>query len=70
MDKGDMKKEIYRTFEVGKTYTKKAIKDILAGIYSNFGYNKIAKAVDIDSYFKTRRSRVKQQEAILILEKL
>ena len=74
MDKGDMKKEIYRTFEVGKIYSNKDVKNILAEIYNSYGYNKSPKANDVEKYFKVARARKtiegKQVEGLKILEKL
>ena len=74
MDKGEMKNEIYRTFEVGKTYSNKDVKNILTEIYGSYGYNKSPKANDLENYFKVARARKtvegKQVEGIRILEKL
>lgn len=74
MDKGEMKNEIYKTFEVGKVYLNKEIKNKLTGIYNSCGYNKIPKANDIKNYFKVMRARKrvenKQIEGIRILDKL
>ena len=74
MDKGEMKNEIYRTFEVGKIYLNKEVKSKLTEIYNSYGYNKIPKANDIENYFKVVRARKrvegKQIEGVKILEKL
>ena len=74
MDKEEMKKEIYRTFEVGKVYSNKDVKSKLTEIYNSYGYNKISKANDIENYFKVVRARKrvegKQIEGLKILEKL
>lgn len=74
MDKGEMKDEIHKTFELGKIYSNKEIKEWLTGIYGNYGYNKIPKANDIESYFKvvraTKTVEGKRVEGVKILEKL
>ena len=74
MDKGEMKNEIHKTFELGKVYSNKEIKEWLMGIYNSYGYNKIPKANDIESYFKVVRARKtvegKRVEGVRILEKL
>ena len=74
MDKGDMKREIYRTFEVGKIYSNKDVKNKLTEIYNSYGYNKIPKANDLESYFKvvraTKTVEGKRVEGVRILEKL
>jgi len=74
MDKGDMKNEIYRTFEVGKIYSNKDVKNTLTEIYNSFGYNKVPKASDLEEYFKTKRATKTVEgvrvEGVKILEKL
>ena len=74
MDKGEMKNEIHKTFELGKVYSNKEIKEWLTGIYDSYGYNKIPKANDIENYFKVVRARKtvegKRVEGVRILEKL
>ena len=74
MDKGDMKNEIYRTFEVGKIYSNKDVKNTLTEIYNSFGYNKVPKASDLEEYFKTKRATKTVEgvrvEGVRILEKL
>ena len=74
MDKGEMKKEIHKTFELGKIYSNKEIKEWLTGIYNSYGYNKIPKANDIENYFKvvraTKTVEGKRVEGVKILEKL
>ena len=74
MDKGDMKREIYRTFEVGKIYSNKDAKNKLTEIYNSYGYNKVPKANDLEGYFKVVRARKTvdgvRVEGLKILEKL
>lgn len=43
--------EIYKTFEVGKRYSKKSIKDTLNDLYQRLGYQKKAKATDLELYY-------------------
>ena len=45
---------MYKTFEVGKRYTKADIKNILGGLYKRLGYQKTAKASDLQEYFWTK----------------
>ena len=74
MDKGEMKNEICKTFELGKIYSNKEIKEWLTGIYNNYGYNKVPKANNIENYFKvvraTKTVEGKRVEGVRILEKL
>jgi hypothetical protein len=42
---------VYKTFEVGKRYTKSGIKDTLNKLYERLNYGKKAKSTDIDLYF-------------------
>ena len=46
--------EIYKIFEVGKRYTKADIKKTLKGLYNKLGYQKTAKASDLEQYFKVK----------------
>ena len=46
--------EIYKIFEVGKRYTKADIKETLRGLYRKFGYQKTAKATDLEDYFELK----------------
>ena len=50
----DIASEIYKIFEVGKRYTKADIKETLKGLYSRLGYQKTAKASDLEQYFKVK----------------
>ena len=43
--------EIYKTFEVGKRYTKVGIKDALNQLYQKLGYQQKAKATDLEVYY-------------------
>jgi hypothetical protein len=47
----DVVSEIYRTFEVGKRYTYKDIKDILNSLYQRLEYQKKAKSTDLELYY-------------------
>ena len=47
----DVVSEIYKTFEVGKRYSKKSIKDTLNDLYQRLGYQKKAKATDLELYY-------------------
>lgn len=49
--KDDVVSEIYKTFEVGKRYTKIDIKNILNNLYERLGYKKKAKATDLETYY-------------------
>ncbi len=46
--------EIYKIFEVGKRYTKADIKETLKGLYGKLGYQKTAKATDLEEYFELK----------------
>ena len=50
----DIASEIYKIFEVGKRYTKADIKEILKKLYSKLGYQKTAKASDLEQYFEVK----------------
>lgn len=43
--------EIYKMFVVGKRYTKSDIKEALNGLYQRLGYQKKAKATDLELYY-------------------
>jgi hypothetical protein len=51
----DIASEIYKIFEVGKRYTKADIKETLKGLYSRLGYQKTAKASDLEEYFSLKK---------------
>ena len=62
-----IEEKIYQVFKVNDVYTKKFIKEKLGEIYSDLGYSKAPKAIDIEKYFETRRSRIKKQEALKLI---
>ena len=43
---------IYKKFKIKGKYTRIEIKDILKEVYSNFGYNRVPKASDLEGYFE------------------
>jgi hypothetical protein len=47
----EVDKKIYENFLVGSRYTKKDIKAKLKEIYQEEGYQRTAKAIDLDRYF-------------------
>ena len=47
----DVVSEIYKTFVVGKRYTKVGIKDALNQLYQKLGYQQKAKATDLEVYY-------------------
>lgn len=49
--KDEVVSEIYKTFEVGKRYTFKDIKETLNQLYLKLGYQKKAKATDLELYY-------------------
>ena len=49
--KDDVVSEIYKTFVVGKRYTKVGIKDALNQLYQKLGYSQKAKATDLEIYY-------------------
>ena len=49
--KDDVIAEIYRMFKVGQRYTKSDIKDSLNNLYQRLGYQKKAKATDLEVYY-------------------
>ena len=50
----EVREKIYNAFEIGKRYTKVDIKDTLKKLYSKLGYQKTAKATDLEEYFKVK----------------
>lgn len=66
--------KVVSSFEVGKAYTKAEIKSILAKLYKEIGYKVTAKAIDLERYFKLRRTSVhdgnKRTSGYKLLEKL
>jgi hypothetical protein len=49
--KDEVVSEIYKIFEVGKRYTKVDIKEALNNLYQRKGYQKKAKATDLELYY-------------------
>jgi len=49
--KDDVISEIYKMFKVGQRYTKSDIKDSLNNLYQRLGYQKKAKATDLELYY-------------------
>jgi len=49
-----VKEEIYKTFKVGCRYIKADIKSTLKNLYERLGYQKTAKASDLQEYFKIK----------------
>ena len=50
--------EVYKRFFVGQRYSKYDIKRALEEIYKNLGYDKTAKAVDLENYFDLKRCAI------------
>jgi hypothetical protein len=50
----DIISEIYNTFEIGKRYSKSKIKSELADLYKKLGYQKTAKATDLEEYYELK----------------
>ena len=50
----DVKEEIYRLFQIGKRYVNKDIKQSLKLLYERLGYQKTAKANDLEEYFEIK----------------
>jgi hypothetical protein len=46
--------EVYRLFKAGNRYTNKDIKNELKNLYERLGYQKTAKATDIEDWFVTK----------------
>ena len=73
-DKDKVKDEVYKTFEVGKAYSKASLKSTLAKLYKSIGYKATAKASDLSVYFELKRTSVseggKRVEGFKLLEKL
>lgn len=74
-DKDKVKDEVYKTFGVGKAYSKASLKLTLADLYKSIGYKATAKASDLSKYFELRRTSVddgsgKRAAGFKLLEKL
>ena len=55
-----MIEKIYNTFKVGEKYGKASIKSTLKDIYSEFNYDKTAKASDLQDYFVLKATTVSE----------
>ena len=71
MNKTPLSEEIYKTFEPGKRYTVKYIKETLGNIYIKVGVKMSAKATVLKDYFEVKEVLVtvdgKQQKGLLLL---
>ena len=54
--------QVKKTFEVGKRYTCKYIKEVLQLIYKSYSYGKTAKATDLDEYLVLRPCKAQDQD--------
>jgi hypothetical protein len=60
--KGDrIKEEIYRLFTVGYRYSKSDIKSTLKNAYERVGYQKTAKASDLEEYFVVKDTKLQDE---------
>lgn len=57
-DKSTFMNEIYNSFEIGKKYTKKYIKEELGEIYKSADFKGTPKANDLDKWFELREVRM------------
>ena len=48
---GEVTTEVYKTFDIGKRYSYKNIKDTLNQLYQKLGYNQKAKSTDLEVYY-------------------
>jgi hypothetical protein len=60
--KDDVISEIYKTFKVGQRYTKSDIKDSLNNLYQRLGYQKKAKATDLEIYYLMKYVKFQDSE--------
>ena len=56
---GSVSDKIYQEFSVGSKVPKAEAKTRLAKLYKDIGYNKTAKATDLEEWFEVRRARIK-----------
>jgi len=57
--KGDqLREEIYRLFQVGYKYSKSDIKTTLKNVYERIGYQKTAKASDLEEYYVIKDTKL------------
>lgn len=57
-DLNNVSNSVYSNFKIGDKITKAEIKKRLAKIYNELGYQKTAKANDIEGWFETKRARI------------
>jgi len=57
-----VKDMIFETFIVGERYSKSDIKNTLKDLYDSAGYNKTAKANDLEEYFELRDCQITNKE--------
>jgi len=58
----DIGSKIYESFRIGEKYTKTYIKNKLGTLYSEVGYKKTPKAVDLSDYFILNTCRINNEE--------
>jgi len=56
-----LREEVYKHFHEGDKKTREEIKTILASIYSSLGYQRNAKATDIEEYFEIIKTNMKDK---------
>ena len=61
LDENVLRNLITVDFKVGEKYTKEFIKQKLQEIYNKIGYNKTAKAIDLESYFYLKDAKITNQ---------
>ncbi len=59
----DLREEIYRLFKVGNRYIKSDIKSTLKNLYERLGYQKTAKASDLEQYFEVKGTLSRDKKA-------
>ena len=57
----ELKNEIYRLFTVGYRYSKSDIKSTLKNAYERVGYQKTAKASDLEEYFIVKDTKLQDE---------
>lgn len=60
-DTSKIDKEILNQFATGNKLSGKSIKETLQEIYNNLGYEKTAKATDLEKYFEIKKIKLKDQ---------
>ena len=61
-DSDQLKSELYKYFEIGKTYTFSGAKEIIKTIYVSLGYNKTPRATDLENYFDIKKAQITNKE--------